>query len=148
MKNPVFNLPEIFRKKASEALSNSTTEFPSLDLDELAKEWKIKEAGIYDGKKNIPKEDAKPYSAVELKIITTLSGAVGERKNQAVSFIEHEEASFRRLNLGDLVSHITNFATNAKNEFQKIIERADEQLYKSKEDFEYSSSISSINFKY
>ena len=146
MKNPVFNLPDIFRKKASEALSNSTTEFPQLDLKELAKEWKVKEAGLYEGKKNIPVKEAKPYSAIELEVIATISGAVGERKNQAVSYVEDLERAFRGLTLSDLVANIKNFAANSRNEFQGIIENADEKLYRVKEDFEsYYGNIK--NFK-
>ena len=122
MKNPVFNLPDIFRKKASEALSNSTTEFPQLDLKALAKEWKVKEAGLYEGKKNIPVKEAKPYSATELEVITTLSGAVGERKNQAVSYVEDLERKFRNLTLSDLVANIKNFAANSRNKFNTEIE--------------------------
>ena len=136
MKNPVFNLPELFKKKASDALSNSTTEFPQLDLDDLGKEWKLKELGIQDGKKNIPRKNTESFSANELKIITTISGFVGEQKNQAVAWIQEHEREFMNLDMGEQMSNLQNFARNAKNKFESTIQKADEKLFKAKEEFE------------
>lgn len=136
MKNPIFNLPDFFKKNASEALSNATTEFPQLDLDGLAEEWKIAEIGKYDGQNNIPLNDAVSPSSNEQKLIATFSGVIGERKNQAISQIQEYERLFRNTALSEKVTKLSNFARNAKNQFESIIQRADDHLFAAKDSFE------------
>ncbi len=54
VKNFLFDFPEFFRKKSSDALTNSTSEFPQLDLQGLATEWRLDEIGSQDGEKSYP----------------------------------------------------------------------------------------------
>ena len=136
VKNYLFSLPEFFRKKSSDALSNSTSEFPQLDLKGLADEWKLEEIGRADGEKNIPASSASSYGSNEQQIIATFAGVVTERKNQALNYIQDLERQFRNMKLSEMVSQLNNFARNAKNEFSKIIQKADDQLHESKTRYE------------
>jgi len=136
VKNFLFDLPEFFRKKSSDALSNSTSEFPQLDLKGLADEWKLEEIGRADGEKNIPASSASSYGSNEQQIIATFAGVVTERKNQALNYIQDLERQFRNMKLSEMVSQLNNFARNAKNEFSKIIQKADDQLHESKTRYE------------
>ena len=51
IKNFLFKFPDIFKKKSLDALTNTTTEFPQLDLEQLCIEWRLAEIGEDDGKK-------------------------------------------------------------------------------------------------
>jgi hypothetical protein len=136
VKNFLFDLPEFFRKKSSDALTNSTSEFPQLDLQGLATEWKLDEIGSQDGKKNIPSPTTTTYGSNEQQIIATFKGVLTERKNQALTYIQDLERQFRNMKLSEMVSQLNNFARNAKNEFGKIIQRADDELHESKTRYE------------
>ena len=54
IKNFLFKFPDIFKKKSLDALTNTTTEFPQLDLEQLCKEWRLAEIGENVGKKRLP----------------------------------------------------------------------------------------------
>ena len=136
VKNFLFDLPENNRKKSSDALTNSTSEFPQLDLQGLATEWKLDEIGSQDGEKSIPSPSATTYGSSEQQIIATFKGVLTERKNQALTYIQDLERQFRNMKLSEMVSQLNNFARNAKNEFGKIIQRADDELHESKTSYE------------
>ena len=83
IKNILFKFPDIFKKKSLDALTNTTTEFPQLDLEQLCKEWRLAEIGEDDGKKNIPSASTASYGSKEQQITASFSGILTERKNQA-----------------------------------------------------------------
>ena len=136
IKNFLFKLPDIFKKKSSDALTNSITEFPQLDLPQLSEEWKLAELGASDGEQNIPDSDAKEPSSHEQQIVATFSGAITESKNQAISFIQEYERQFRNMALSETIAKMKNFARNAQNEFESIIQQADDELHTSKNSYE------------
>ena len=136
IKNFLFKLPDIFKKKSSDALTNSITEFPQLDLPQLSEEWKLAELGSSDGEQNIPDSDAKEPSSHEQQIVATFSGAITESKNQAISFIQEYERQFRNMALSETIAKMKNFARNAQNEFESIIQQADDELHTSKNSYE------------
>ena len=136
VKNFLFKFPDFFKKKSLDALTNSTTEFPQLDLDELVEQWNIAEAGKQDGEKNIPSSSTTSYGANEQKIIASFTGLLTERKNQGIEFIQDLERQFSNMKLSDLVSKFNTFAREAKNSFMNIIQKADDELHTSKANFE------------
>ena len=136
VKNFLFKFPEIFKKKSLDALTNTTTEFPQLDLEQLCKEWKLAEIGEEDGKKNIPSASTSSHGSKEQQIIVSFSGILTERKNQAISYIQDLERQFSDMKLSEMVSQLNTFARSAKNAFQKIIQEADDMLHTSKVSFE------------
>ena len=136
VKNFLFKFPEIFKKKSLDALTNTTTEFPQLDLEQLCKEWKLAEIGEEDGKKNIPSASTSSHGSKEQQIIVSFSGILTERKNQAISYIQDLERQFSDMKLSEMVSQLNTFARSAKNAFQKIIQEADDMLHSSKVSFE------------
>lgn len=136
VKNFLFKFPDLFKKKSLDALTNSTTEFPQLDLDELVEQWNIAEVGKQDGEKNIPSSSTTSYGANEQKIIASFTGLLTERKNQGIEFIQDLERQFSNMKLSDLVSKFNTFAREAKNSFMNIIQKADDELHTSKANFE------------
>ncbi|MFL2889583.1 MAG: hypothetical protein ACJZ4O_01900, partial [Pelagibacteraceae bacterium] len=136
VKNFLFKFPNIFEKKSLDALTNTTTEFPQLDLEQLCKEWRLAEIGEEDGKKNIPSSSTSSFGSKEQQIIVSFSGILTERKNQAISYIQDLERQFSDMKLSEMVSQLNTFARSAKNAFQKIIQEADDMLHSSKVSFE------------
>jgi hypothetical protein len=136
IKNFLFKFPDIFKKKSLDALTNTTTEFPQLDLEQLCIEWRLAEIGEDDGKKNIPSSSTDSYSSKEQQIIVSFSGILTERKNQAISYIQDLERQFSNMKLSEMVSQLNTFARSAKNAFEKIIQQADDALHSSKASFE------------
>ena len=132
VKNFLFKFPDLFKKKSLDALTNSTTEFPQLDLDELVEQWNVAEVGKQDGEKNIPSTSTTSYGGNEQKIIASFTGLLTERKNQGIEFIQDLERQFSNMKLSDLVSKFNTFAREAKNSFMNIIQKADDELHTSK----------------
>lgn len=136
VKNLLFKFPDFFKKKSLDALTNSTTEFPQLDLDELVEQWNVAEIGRQDGEKNIPSASTISHGSNEQKIIASFTGLLTERKNQGIEFIQDLERQFSNMKLSDLVSKLNTFAREAKNSFMNIIQKADDELHTSKAKFE------------
>jgi len=136
IKNFLFKFPDIFKKKSLDALTNTTTEFPQLDIEQLCKEWRLAEIGEDDGKKNIPSSSTDSYGSKEQQITASFSGILTERKNQAISYIQDLERQFSNMKLSEMVSQLNTFARSAKNAFEKIIQQADDTLHSSKASFE------------
>ena len=132
VKNSIFKFPDIFKKKALDALTNSTTEFPQLDVEDLCKEWQLVEIGDEDGKKNIPSASTKSHGSNEQQIIASFSGILTERKNQGISYIQDLERQFGNMKLSEMISQLKTFPRSAKNSFQKIIQQAADELHSSK----------------
>ena len=142
VKNVLFKFPDIFKKKSLDALTNSTTEFPQLDVEALCDEWQITKIGEEDGKKNIPSSTTASHGSNEQQIIASFSGVITERKNQAISYVQDLERQFGNMKLSEKVSQLNTFARNAKNNFEKVIQKAADELKLSK------SSYESFNKKY
>src|SRR6056300_73561 len=106
VKNLLFKFPDFFKKKSLDALTNSTTEFPQLDLDELVEQWNVAEIGRQDGEKNIPSASTISHGSNEQKIIASFTGLLTERKNQGIEFIQDLERQFSNMKLSDLVSKL------------------------------------------
>ena len=136
VKNFLFKFPDIFKKKYLDALTNSTTEFPQLDLEQLCKEWRVAEIGEEDGKKNIPSASTTSHGSKEQQITASFSGILTERKNQAISYIQDLERQFSNMKLSEMVSQLNTFARGARNAFEKIIQQADDALHSSKASYE------------
>ena len=136
IKNFIFKFPDIFKKKSLDALTNSTTEFPQLDVEDLCKEWRLAEIGEEDGKKNIPSSSTKNHGSNEQQIIASFSGILTERKNQAISYVQDLERQFGNMKLSEMVSQLNTFARSAKNSFEKIIQQAADELHSSKASYE------------
>ena len=136
IKNFIFKFPDIFKKKSLDALTNSTTEFPQLDVEDLCKEWRLAEIGEEDGNKNIPSSSTKSHGSNEQQIIASFSGILTERKNQAISFVQDLERQFGNMKLSEMVSQLNTFARSAKNSFEKIIQQAADELHSSKASYE------------
>ena len=136
IKNFIFKFPDIFKKKSLDALTNSTTEFPQLDVEDLCKEWRLAEIGEEDGKKNIPSSSTKSHGSNEQQIIASFSGILTERKNQAISYVQDLERQFGNMKLSEMVSQLNTFARSAKNSFEKIIQQAADELHSSKASYE------------
>jgi hypothetical protein len=136
IKNFLFKFPDIFKKKSLDALTNTTTEFPQLDLEQLCKEWRLAEIGEDDGKKNIPSSSTASYGSKEQQITVSFSGILTERKNQAISYIQDLERQFNNMKLSEMVSQLNTFARGAKNAFEKVIQQADDALHSSKASYE------------
>jgi|TARA_B110000027_G_scaffold6474_1_gene5881 hypothetical protein len=136
IKNFLFKFPDIFKKKSLDALTNTTTEFPQLDIEQLCKEWRLAEIGEDDGKKNIPSSSTASYGSKEQQITASFSGILTERKNQSISYIQDLERQFSNMKLSEMVSQLNTFARSAKNAFGKIIQQADDALHSSKASFE------------
>ena len=136
VKNSIFKFPDIFKKKALDALTNSTTEFPQLDVEDLCKQWRLVEIGDEDGKKNIPSTSTKSHGSNEQQIIASFSGILTERKNQGISYIQDLERQFGNMKLSEMISQLKTFPRSAKNSFQKIIQQAADELHSSKASYE------------
>jgi hypothetical protein len=136
VKNSIFKFPDIFKKKALDALTNSTTEFPQLDVEDLCKQWRLEEIGEEDGKKNIPSSSTNSHGSNEQQVIASFSGVLIERKNQSISYIQDLERQFGNMKLSEMVSQLNTFARSAKNSFEKIIQQAADELHSSKASYE------------
>ena len=142
IKNSLFKFPDIFKKKSLDALTNSSTEFPLLDVESLCEEWQVAKLGDDDGKKNIPSSTTTSQGSNEQQIIASFSGVLTERKNQAISHVQDLDRQFGNMKLSEMVSQLNTFARNAKNSFEKVIQKAADELQQSKSSFE------SFNKKY
>jgi hypothetical protein len=136
VKNFLFSFPDIFKKRSLDALTNTTTEFPQLDLEQLCDQWQLAKTGVEEGGKNIPSTSSSSHGSKEQQIIASFSGVLTERKNQAISYIQDFERQFSNMKLSEMVSQLNTFARSAKNAFEKIIQQADDALHSSKASFE------------
>ena len=132
----MFSFPDIFKKRSLDALTNTTTEFPQLDLEQLCDQWQLAKTGVEEGGKNIPSTSSSSHGSKEQQIIASFSGVLTERKNQAISYIQDFERQFSNMKLSEMVSQLNTFARSAKNAFEKIIQQADDTLHSSKASFE------------
>ena len=136
VKNFLFSFPDIFKKRSLDALTNTTTEFPQLDLEQLCDQWQLAKTGVEEGGKNIPSTSSSSHGSKEQQIIASFSGVLTERKNQAISYIQDFERQFSNMKLSEMVSQLNTFARGAKNAFEKIIQQAADDLYSSKLSYE------------